>query len=107
MRSLLFPTESQVRIQLASSTGQSTNPIHIARSMPASQLYTGLSAGLLRQAVYTTARLGLFDTFMGRLKRAGEVGFKERAIAGLSAGGLGESASGSKQRLLVRSLMLD
>jgi hypothetical protein len=97
----------QVRIQLASSTGQSTNPIHIARSMPASQLYTGLSAGLLRQAVYTTARLGLFDTFMGRLKRAGEVGFKERAIAGLSAGGLGEAASGSKQRLLVRSLMLD
>jgi hypothetical protein len=63
--------------------------------MPASQLYTGLSAGLLRQAVYTTARLGLFDTFMGRLKQAGEVGFKERAIAGLSAGGLGKWASGS------------
>lgn len=65
--------------------------------MPASQLYTGLSAGLLRQAVYTTARLGLFDTFMGRLKRAGEVGFQERAIAGLSAGGLGEWASGSSE----------
>lgn len=83
----------KVRIQLASSAGQSTNPLTIARSMPVSQLYTGLSAGLLRQAVYTTARLGLFDTFMGRLSSAagGQVGFKERAIAGLSAGGLGES----------------
>jgi solute carrier family 25 oxoglutarate transporter 11 len=49
----------------------------------------------LRQMVYTTARLGFFDTFMGRLQgRAKEqgtsVGFAERALAGLSAGGLGE-----------------
>lgn len=61
------------------------------------EMYTGLSAGLLRQAVYTTARIGLFDTFMGNLtqraKDAGRpVGFAERAIAGLGAGGLGESA---------------
>jgi solute carrier family 25 oxoglutarate transporter 11 len=60
------------------------------------EMYTGLSAGLLRQAVYTTARLGFFDTFMGTLtKRAQDagkpVGFAERAVAGLGAGGLGMS----------------
>jgi solute carrier family 25 oxoglutarate transporter 11 len=85
----------KVRIQLAANSGQSTNPLFIARSMKPSELYTGLSAGLLRQMVYTTARLGFFDTFMGRLQgRAKEqgtsVGFAERALAGLSAGGLGE-----------------
>ena len=64
--------------------------------MPVSHLYTGLSAGLLRQAVYTTARLGLFDTFMGKLSQGGQVGFKERAIAGLSAGGLGALCSTSR-----------
>ena len=56
-------------------------------------LYTGLSAGLLRQAVYTTARLGFFDTFSNllasRAKTNGtNVTFVERAAAGLSAGGL-------------------
>jgi solute carrier family 25 oxoglutarate transporter 11 len=59
--------------------------------MRPAELYTGLSAGLLRQAVYTTARLGFFDTFMGKLSAGkAQVGFSERAIAGLSAGGLGE-----------------
>jgi solute carrier family 25 oxoglutarate transporter 11 len=81
----------QVRIQLASSAGQATSPLAIARSMRPAELYTGLSAGLLRQAVYTTARLGFFDTFMGKLSVGkAQVGFKERAIAGLSAGGLGK-----------------
>merc|ERR1712057_88190 len=60
-------------------------------------LYTGLSAGLLRQAVYTTARIGFFETFMKALgKRADEqgrkIGFKERASAGLMAGGLAAMA---------------
>ncbi len=33
-------------------------------------LYKGLSAGLLRQATYTTARLGLFNQFSNTLKEA-------------------------------------
>jgi len=31
-------------------------------------LYKGLSAGLLRQATYTTARMGIFEEFKGILK---------------------------------------
>lgn len=90
----------KVRLQLAGegiSTGPKPSALAIGRDIIAKgkilDLYTGLSAGLLRQGVYTTARLGLFDTFMGALtKRTKEkgtsVGFAERALSGLSAGGL-------------------
>ena len=35
-------------------------------------LYKGLSAGLLRQATYTTARLGIFQGLSDYLKKANE-----------------------------------
>ena len=104
----------KVRIQLAgegTASGPKTGPIAVARQIVASgkfsDLYTGLSAGLLRQAVYTTARLGFFDTFMGRLgaraKADGRsVGFKERATAGLSAGGLAAMIGNPADLALIR-----
>jgi solute carrier family 25 oxoglutarate transporter 11 len=90
----------KVRLQLAGEgvkTGPKPTPISVTREIIAQgkvlDLYTGLSAGLLRQAVYTTARLGFFDTFMGTLSRRAKeqgrnIGFSERAGAGLTAGGL-------------------
>jgi solute carrier family 25 oxoglutarate transporter 11 len=70
-------------------------------------LYTGLSAGLLRQAVYTTARLGFFDTFMKRLtvraaEKGNKIGFAERAAAGLSAGGLAAMIGNPADLALIR-----
>jgi solute carrier family 25 oxoglutarate transporter 11 len=64
----------------------------VARDGPAS-LYQGLSAGLLRQIVYGTLRLGLFTTFEQFLEqRAREngssIGFRDRALAGITAGAL-------------------
>merc|ERR1719329_1622123 len=52
--------------------------------------YTGLSAGLTRQVVYTGARLGLFDKFQASLKQPGEksLSFGKNAVAALGAGGL-------------------
>lgn len=35
-------------------------------------LYKGLGAGLLRQATYTTARLGIFNTLSEKLKESNE-----------------------------------
>ncbi|KZV87401.1 acetolactate synthase [Exidia glandulosa HHB12029] len=90
----------KVRIQLAGagvSTGPKPGPIAVARDIIAAgrvlDLYSGLSAGLMRQAVYTTARMGFFDTFMGmatsRAKGAERpITFAERGAAGLAAGGL-------------------
>lgn len=104
----------KVRLQLAGEgvkTGPKPTPISVTRELLASgramDLYTGLSAGLLRQAVYTTARLGLFDTFMNTLKArteatGGVIGFKERAAAGLTAGGLAAMLSNPADLTLIR-----
>jgi len=103
----------KVRIQLAGEglAGGKATPLSVTREILASgralDLYTGLSAGLLRQAVYTTARLGFFDTFMGKLsaraKAKGQpIGFGDRAIAGLSAGGLAAMIGNPADLALIR-----
>jgi len=104
----------KVRLQLAGEgvkTGPRPTPITVTRDIIAAgkvmDLYTGLSAGLLRQAVYTTARLGFFDTFMKALTKRAEdqgkkVGFGERATAGLSAGGLAAMFGNPADLALIR-----
>ena len=90
----------KVRLQLAGEgvrTGPRPTAFSVTRDIMTSgrvlDLYTGLSAGLLRQAVYTTSRLGLFETFMKALKKQSDasnssITFGERAGAGLAAGGI-------------------
>ncbi|KAJ9620235.1 putative mitochondrial 2-oxoglutarate/malate carrier protein [Taxawa tesnikishii (nom. ined.)] len=104
----------KVRLQLAGEgikTGPKPTPISVARDVVKAgkvlDLYTGLSAGLLRQAVYTTARLGFFDTFMKVLTTRAEsnsrkVGFTERAGAGLAAGGLAAVVGNPADLALIR-----
>ncbi|KAF2453756.1 mitochondrial 2-oxoglutarate/malate carrier protein-like protein [Lineolata rhizophorae] len=104
----------KVRLQLAGEgvkTGPKPTPLSVTREVIASgkvlDLYTGLSAGLLRQAVYTTARLGFFDTFMKALTKNAEskqtkVGFFERAGAGLAAGGLAAFVGNPADLSLIR-----
>ncbi|KAF2139438.1 uncharacterized protein K452DRAFT_232585 [Aplosporella prunicola CBS 121167] len=104
----------KVRLQLAGEgvkTGPKPTPLSVTRSIVAQgkllDLYTGLSAGLLRQAVYTTARLGFFDTFMktmtaGAEQRNAKIGFKERAGAGLAAGGLAAMVGNPADLALIR-----
>lgn len=104
----------KVRLQLAGEgvrTGPRPTPLSVAREVVASgrvlDLYTGLSAGLLRQVTYTTARLGFFDTFMKGLTKAAEaqdrsIGFKERAGAGLTAGGLAAMVGNPADLALIR-----
>ncbi|KAH7185865.1 mitochondrial carrier domain-containing protein [Fusarium flagelliforme] len=104
----------KVRIQLAgegTATGPKPTPLSVTRQIIASgkvlDLYTGLSAGLLRQAVYTTARLGMFDTLMGKLSARAKadgrsVGFKERATAGLTAGGIAAMIGNPADLALIR-----
>lgn len=80
---------SQVRIQLAPGSAHAMSVAgNIIREEGFMSLYNGLSAGILRQAVYTTARLGLFSTFLDRLSGGNSKGatFAQRSAAGLSAG---------------------
>ncbi|KAF3389073.1 hypothetical protein F1880_003720 [Penicillium rolfsii] len=104
----------KVRLQLAGEgarTGPKPSALGITKDIIASgkalDLYTGLSAGLLRQAVYTTARLGFFDTFIKKLNARAEeqkrkVTFAERAAAGLSAGGIAAMIGNPADLALVR-----
>lgn len=104
----------KVRLQLAGEgvkTGPKPTPISVTREIIAAgkvmDLYTGLSAGLLRQAVYTTARLGFFDTFMKNLTerakaKGNKIGFGERATAGLAAGGLAAMVGNPADLALIR-----
>ncbi|KAI3320335.1 putative 2-oxoglutarate/malate translocator [Xylariaceae sp. AK1471] len=104
----------KVRLQLAGegiATGPKPTPITVTREILAQgkvlDLYTGLSAGLLRQAVYTTARLGFFDTFMKSLTvrangKGAQIGFAERATAGLAAGGIAAFIGNPADLALIR-----
>jgi solute carrier family 25 oxoglutarate transporter 11 len=104
----------KVRLQLAGEgvkTGPKPSPLSVTKEIIAAgkvmDLYTGLSAGLLRQAVYTTARLGFFDTFMKALtvrakEKGTQIGFAERAAAGLSAGGLAAMIGNPADLALIR-----
>lgn len=104
----------KVRIQLAGEGargGPRPSPLGVAKDIIAQgkvlDLYSGLSAGLLRQAVYTTARLGFFDTFQTLLasraeKNGTSVTFLERSAAGLTAGGLAAMVGNPADLALIR-----
>jgi solute carrier family 25 oxoglutarate transporter 11 len=70
-------------------------------------LYNGISAAWLRQASYTTLRLGFFDRFLEFFKsraqvQGSQITFAERAIASLSAGGLAAAIANPAEVGLIR-----
>jgi len=98
----------KVRIQLVGEGGAkgSSSPLVVARQIIAENgflsLYTGLSAGLLRQATYTTARLGLFRSITNYMDAQRKRTFWDNATAGLVAGGLGSVVGTPADLALIR-----
>lgn len=95
----------KVRIQLGMTGSPFGIASHVIKTEGVGALYRGLSAGLLRQATYTTARLGLFEQFMQTLRNKspnGEVSIQGKAAAGLAAGGLGALVGSPADLSLVR-----
>merc|ERR1712087_372947 len=95
----------KVRIQL----GASGSPIGIAGNIVKNEgfftLYRGLSAGLLRQATYTTARLGIFKVITEEAKKMNEgkpLPLWQKAVCGLTAGGLGSLVGSPADLALIR-----
>jgi solute carrier family 25 oxoglutarate transporter 11 len=69
--------------------------------------YDGLSAGLARQIVYGTARLGLYTTFEDALiarskQQDSTYGFGQRALASLSAGAIASFIGNPTEVALIR-----
>ena len=99
----------KVRIQLAGEGSRvaETNPIRVLRKFLAEEgffrLYNGLSAALLRQASYTTTRMGLFRVFSNQFKREdGSIPFYGRVAASLSSGAIGSFVGTPFDLALVR-----
>lgn len=100
----------KVQIQLAGK-GADSRVLPMIRRLIAQKrvldLYAGLSAGVLRQIVYGTSRLGFFFTFENAFKKReanGETtyGFKQRAVASIAAGALGATIGNPTEVALLR-----
>lgn len=97
----------KVRIQLLAGTANAAGPLTIASNMIKNEgfasFYTGLSAGLTRQVVYTGARLGLFDKFTASAKTPGQpLSFAMNSVCALSAGGLAALVGNPADLALIR-----
>lgn len=99
----------KVRIQLSSADGGSTNPFVVARQIHEASgirgFYAGLDSALLRQAVYASARLGIYFNLTAYLKEKNqgkELGFFSKVGCSLAAGGLGSFIATPCDLVLVR-----
>lgn len=98
------------RMQLSGEGGakrQYNNSFHalttILRNEGLSGIYTGLSAGLLRQASYTTTRLGIYTSLFDKFSQDGKPpGFFTKALIGVTAGGIGAFVGTPAEVALIR-----
>lgn len=95
----------KVRIQLGAKGSPLAVGADIVRKEGVGALYKGLSAGLLRQATYTTTRLGVFNVISEDLKARNQgknLPLWQKAVAGLSAGGIGALVGSPADLTLIR-----
>lgn len=95
------------RMQLIGADGgKSISSIKIASNVIKSEgltaLYTGLSAGLLRQASYTTVRMGVYTSLIDKFAVDGKTTFVTQLACGLTAGGAGAFVGCPAEVSLVR-----
>jgi solute carrier family 25 oxoglutarate transporter 11 len=100
----------KVNIQIRSEKGgQKLSPFSIAKDIYASQksikpFYAGLDSALLRQAVYTSTRLGLFYSIQDYIKnKTGKAPSNfQNALASLASGAIGAFVGNPADLALVR-----
>eukprot|EP01025_Chloroclados_australasicus_P059095 TRINITY_DN745_c0_g1_i1.p1 TRINITY_DN745_c0_g1~~TRINITY_DN745_c0_g1_i1.p1 ORF type:complete len:320 (-),score=22.13 TRINITY_DN745_c0_g1_i1:292-1188(-) len=95
----------KVRLQL----GEKGGPFQVAQRMIRNDgftsMYKGLDAGLVRQATYTTARLGIFQTLNTKALEMNDqkpLPLSVKALLGLTAGGLGALVGTPADLSLIR-----
>merc|ERR1712176_1432981 len=84
----------KVRVQVAAASGKTVSPFTVAsqtlRNEGALVFYKGLSAGLMRQVIYTGGRFGLFDTLIERSRDPmfdSVPGFAKKSVCAITAAG--------------------
>ncbi len=92
-----------VRSNLASMQGKKFSFAGMIKESGYMSLYDGLSAGILRQVFYATARFGLFETFRDRLHEIrGKTDFASRVVVGAVTGGMAAYISCPMEVAVVR-----
>ncbi|CAF1055172.1 unnamed protein product, partial [Brachionus calyciflorus] len=76
----------------------------IIRTEGVTGIYTGLSAGLLRQATYTTARMGFYQSLLDHFNQQynNQLGFFAKASIGIFAGGVAAYIGTPAEVALIR-----
>lgn len=100
----------KVRLQVAPSTvSGSASGVAIARSVVRNEgvrgLFSGLSAAVMRQAVYGTAKIGLHDSFSQSLKKMNNgqpIPFYQKTLSAMAAGVLASIIGNPFDLALVR-----
>ena len=98
----------QLQISGEGHKGQRISPITVARETISKygvkRLYTGLDSALLRQATYTTARLGLYKTMMdwGNSNYNKSVPVWLKGVFSIVAGGFGAIIGNPADLALIR-----
>ena len=67
-------------------------------------LYVGLSAALLRHAVYTSSRISLYEHWRGRLSSDKTISIGEKCLIGAASGGFAQALATPADLLKVRLL---
>jgi len=86
--------KTQIQLLGEGTKGKGVSPMFAARQVIEKSgfagFYTGLSAGLLRQATYTTARLGIYNVMTQKAKESyqGPLPLSVKLLMASSAGGL-------------------
>jgi len=101
----------KTRMQLSGEGGgqkQHKTALHAAYNIAKTEgirgMYRGLTAGLLRQATYTTTRLGVYQSLEEKYKQTYGVNpqFLGKALLGCSAGGIGAVVGTPAEVALIR-----
>ncbi|XP_034936952.1 mitochondrial 2-oxoglutarate/malate carrier protein-like [Chelonus insularis] len=91
------------RMQLS---GTKTSTLSVISSIVKSEgilaMYSGLSAGLLRQATYTTTRLGVYTWLFELASKDGQPSFIVKAALGMTAGCVGAFVGTPAEVALIR-----
>uniref|UniRef100_A0A915PUZ4 Mitochondrial 2-oxoglutarate/malate carrier protein n=1 Tax=Setaria digitata TaxID=48799 RepID=A0A915PUZ4_9BILA len=96
------------RMQLSGLAGRKEygSSLHVLKNIITNEgffaIYNGLSAGLLRQASYTTTRLGVYTWLLEHFTKDGTTSFVTKIAIGLTAGAVGSFVGTPTEVALVR-----
>lgn len=99
----------QIQIKSGDNPGVKYGPLSTAKSIFADSgvkgFYRGIDSALMRQAVYTTARFGIFlnlSDYVKQQNNGANLSFAQKGMCSLAAGGLGSLVGTPADMILIR-----